>query len=95
MIKMANEDMLAERRKYNISPSIKMTPKEEQVVIEYAKWSNILNKRKEQHDHIILVECDDATYKLLKASGWNIYPDRKRGFTGKYLCDVVHTIPHK
>lgn len=87
--------MLTERRKYGISDSMKMTPKEEMVIVEYTKYSKNLKAQKAQGEHVVLVKCNPETYKLLKASGYNIYPNRKRGYETTYLCDLQHDIVHK
>ena len=92
---MTTENMLSERRKYGINDTLKMTPKEEMVIIEYAKCSNKLKTQKAQGEHVVLVKCDPETYKLLKASGYNIYPNRKRGYETTYLCDLQHDVPHR
>jgi hypothetical protein len=93
---MTTDNMLQERKKYGISPELKMTKKEEEVILEWSKYNRTLNEQKKAGEHVVLVKCSPETYKMLKTyTDYNIYPNRKRGYEGTYLVDLQHNIVHK
>ena len=64
--------------------------------MEMEEVSAIKNELKKQSDsHIVLLKCSSEVFRTLKKEGYNIYPNRNKGFRSTYLCDLKHDVQHK
>ncbi len=65
-------------------------------IIEAGKITKQLQKDKENGKHIVILRVSNEIADILYEIGnFNIYRNRKKGYSGTYLVDLQHTVEHR